>query len=43
MNQISFSEVHDLLQKLFSERKPLATFFIAPSGTRILLNGFITG
>jgi hypothetical protein len=42
MSQISFSEAHDLLQKLFSERKPLATFLIAPSGTRVLLNGFIT-
>jgi hypothetical protein len=41
MSRISLAEVHDLLQKLFSERKPLATFFVAPSGTRVLLSGFI--
>jgi hypothetical protein len=43
MTQMSLSEADDLLKKLFDERKPLATFFITPSGTRVRLNGFLTG
>jgi hypothetical protein len=41
--QISLAEANDLLQKLFAERKSLATFFITPSGARVRLNGFLTG
>lgn len=43
MSQISLSEANDLLKKLFDERKPLATFFITPSGARVRFNGFLTG
>jgi hypothetical protein len=43
MNQISLSEANDLLKKLFDERKSLATFFMSLSGTRVRLNGFLTG
>jgi hypothetical protein len=43
VSQISLLEADDLLQKLFAERKPLATFFITPSGARVRLNGFLTG
>jgi hypothetical protein len=43
MTQMSLSEANDLLKKLFGEQKSLATFFITPSGTRVRLNGFLTG
>ena len=43
MSQISLADASDLLQKLFSERLRLATFFITPSGARVRLDGFLTG
>jgi len=43
MSQISLAEAADLLQKLFSEKVRLATFFITSSGARLRLDGFLTG
>lgn len=43
MSQISLAEASDLLQKLFSEKVRLATFFVTPSRARVRLDGFLTG
>lgn len=43
MSQISPIEASDLLHKLFSEKVPLKTFFVSPSGARVRLDGFLTG
>lgn len=41
VSQISLREAADLIEKLLSERVPLRGFFVSPSGTRIVLPGFV--
>jgi hypothetical protein len=41
MSQISAPEAEDLLSKLLLERIPLRVTFASPSGTRVIMSGFL--
>jgi hypothetical protein len=43
VSQISPQEASDILEKLFSEKVRVSTFFNTSSGARVRLDGFLTG